>query len=217
MGKTFKLTFSLVDGQQKTVEFEVPEGEKGKSAYEYAKEGGYTGTEEDFAKKMAQDIVNSTETDPTVPEWAKKANKPSYTKGEVGLGNVDNVRQYSASNKPPYPVTSVNGKTGAVKLSANDVDAQPVGDYALKKDIPTKTSQLQNDAGYLKQHQDISHLLPKTELSTAINTALAQAKTSGEFEGPPGPPYTLTDADKQAITDSVIASLPVYQGEVVEV
>ena len=39
-----------------------------------------------------------TETDPTVPAWAKAASKPSYTKSEVGLGNVDNVKQYSASN-----------------------------------------------------------------------------------------------------------------------
>lgn len=54
------------------------------------------------------------ETDPTVPEWAKAKSKPSYTKSEVGLGNVDNVKQYSANNPPPYPVTSVNGKTGAV-------------------------------------------------------------------------------------------------------
>lgn len=36
----------------------------------------------------------------------------------VGLGNVDNVKQYSVSNPPPYPVTSVNGKTGAVTISA---------------------------------------------------------------------------------------------------
>lgn len=36
----------------------------------------------------------------------------------VGLGNVDNVKQYSASNPPPYPVTSVNGQTGAVTVSA---------------------------------------------------------------------------------------------------
>lgn len=34
----------------------------------------------------------------------------------VGLGNVDNVRQYSASNPPPYPVTSVNGNTGAIEF-----------------------------------------------------------------------------------------------------
>ena len=40
----------------------------------------------------------------------------SVTKSDVGLGNVDNVKQYSANNPPPYPVTSVNGKTGAVTI-----------------------------------------------------------------------------------------------------
>lgn len=43
-------------------------------------------------------------------------NKPTYTKSDVGLGNVDNVQQYSASNPPPYPVQSVDGKTGAVTV-----------------------------------------------------------------------------------------------------
>ena len=37
-------------------------------------------------------------------------------KSDVGLGNVDNVKQYSATNPPPYPVTSVNGKTGAITI-----------------------------------------------------------------------------------------------------
>lgn len=74
------------------------------------------------------------ETDPTVPSWAKQPTKPTYTKTEVGLGNVDNVRQYSASNPPPYPVTSVNGETGAVKVS-----------------VPTKTSELTNDSRYITQ------------------------------------------------------------------
>lgn len=37
-------------------------------------------------------------------------------KADVGLGNVDNVQQYSASNPPPYPVTSVNGQTGDVVI-----------------------------------------------------------------------------------------------------
>ena len=46
-----------------------------------------------------------------------KTGAVSITKGDVGLGNVDNVKQYSASNPPPYPVTSVNGKTGAVTVS----------------------------------------------------------------------------------------------------
>ena len=70
-------------------------------------------------------LTSYTETDPTVSAWAKEPNKPSYTKAEIGLGNVDNVKQYSDSNPPPYPVTSVNGKTGAVSLSAGDVGALP--------------------------------------------------------------------------------------------
>ena len=67
-----------------------------------------------------------------IPEWALAASKPSYTKSEVGLSNVDNVRQYSVSNPPPYPVTSVNGKTGAVTV-----------------DVPTKVSQLTNDSKFI--------------------------------------------------------------------
>ena len=55
--------------------------------------------------------------------------KPTYTKSDVGLGNVDNVQQYSTTNPPPYPVSSVNGQTGAVTLSipstAADVGAAP--------------------------------------------------------------------------------------------
>lgn len=74
------------------------------------------------------------ETDPTVPDWAKKSTKPTYTasevgarpdtwipsKSDIGLGNVDNVQQYSADNPPPYPVTSVNGQTGDVRLTIPD-------------------------------------------------------------------------------------------------
>lgn len=70
-------------------------------------------------------LTSFTEEDPTVPAWAKNPAKPTYDKAEVGLSNVDNVKQYSAENEPPYPVTSVNGKTGAVSLSASDVKARP--------------------------------------------------------------------------------------------
>nr|DAF24208.1 MAG TPA: collagen I alpha 1 [Caudoviricetes sp.] len=68
-------------------------------------------------------LQSYTESDPTVPAWAKAATKPSYSKSEVGLGNVDNVKQYSANNPPPYPVTSVNGKTGAVTVPSVNVPA----------------------------------------------------------------------------------------------
>ena len=55
----------------------------------------------------------------------------SVSKSDVGLGNVDNVKQYSASNPPPYPVTSVNGKTGAVQI---DVPTVPATTSLIKGD-----------------------------------------------------------------------------------
>lgn len=42
-------------------------------------------------------LTSFTESDPTVPAWAKQSTKPTYTKSEVGLSNVDNT---SDANKP---------------------------------------------------------------------------------------------------------------------
>ena len=43
------------------------------------------------------------------------------SKSDVGLDNVANERQYSSANPPPYPVTSVNGKTGEVTVPSVNV------------------------------------------------------------------------------------------------
>lgn len=69
-----------------------------------------------------------------------------YTKAQVGLGNVDNVKQYSASNPPPYPVTSVAGKTGAVTLAASDVGLGNVDNTSdANKPISNATQAALND------------------------------------------------------------------------
>ena len=48
-------------------------------------------------------------------------------------------------------VSSVNGKTGAVVLNAEDVGALPDD-----TPIPTKTSDLENDSGFLTEHQSLA-------------------------------------------------------------
>ena len=55
------------------------------------------------------------------------ADDVTVSKGDVGLGNVDNVKQYSKSNPPPYPVTSVDGKTGAVTTPMRKVTLTVAG------------------------------------------------------------------------------------------
>ena len=73
-------------------------GENGKSAYAYALDGGYTGTEADFIKKLAKELPTK-------------------------LSDFTNDSNFITASGAP--VQSVNGKTGAVTLSASDVGARP--------------------------------------------------------------------------------------------
>lgn len=56
-------------------------------------EGGYLYVDngKKSYKLAVESIGRTEETDPTVPAWAKAETKPTYTKEEVGLGNVDNT------------------------------------------------------------------------------------------------------------------------------
>lgn len=83
-----------------------------------------------------------------------------------------------------FAVSSVNGKTGAVVLTADDVHA--MRDDTVIPTVPDKVSAFENDAGYLTAHQDISGKLDADKLPEAVNDALAQAKASGEFDGADG-------------------------------
>ena len=54
---------------------------------------------------------------------------------------------------------------------------QDKGDYALNTAIPTKVSQLSNDAGYLTQHQDISGKANKAITLSGYGITDAYTKT----------------------------------------
>ena len=65
-----------------------------------------------YKTKLDSALTSYTEADPTVPAWAKTANKPTYTASEVGA----------------VPTTrTVNGKalSGNITLGASDVGALP--------------------------------------------------------------------------------------------
>ena len=72
-------------------------------------------------------------------------NKPSINSVTlIGNKTPADLGLYGTNNAPPYPVKSVNTKTGDVVLTASDVNALP--DTTV---IPTKTSDLTNDSGFL--------------------------------------------------------------------
>lgn len=67
------------------------------------------------------------------------------TASDIGLGNVDNVQQYSATNPPPYPVTSVNTQTGAVTLGTLvdvSADLTATADLTIEEAYCAKIGQL---------------------------------------------------------------------------
>lgn len=72
-------------------------------------------------------------------------------------------------------VTSVNGKTGTVELTAKDVGAATHEDVTSA--VKSATENLQPKGDYITQDG----------LQSATDKALAQAKASGEFDGPKGP------------------------------
>lgn len=140
----------------------------------------------------------TTESDPTVPSWAKQSSKPSYAVGEIsgaqetlvsgtniktingnsvlGSGNIS-IQEGDAnviesitfnggsvpvdSNKNAAitytaPVTSVNGNTGAVVIS-----------------VPSKVSDLTNDAGYITSY---------TETDPVFGASAAHSITSADID-----------------------------------
>lgn len=109
--------------------------------------GYVTGT---WLKTTADIALSSTPTKIAVINdgWVY-SRTPAQIKADIGLGNVDNVKQYSSTNPPPYPVTSVNGQTGAVTIDIPDSKS-----YYNKKysgTLETSGWVKQSDSLYYKQ------------------------------------------------------------------
>lgn len=92
------------------------------------------------------------------------------------------VEAYLEANPLDAPVTSVNGKTGDVELTASDVGARP--------------------SNWMPSASDVGALDSDT-LGGAVDDALAQAKASGEFDGKDGADGVGIREVKQTTTSTV--------------
>jgi lysophospholipase L1-like esterase len=127
------------------------------------------------------------------PTLGALAEKDAINKDDVGLDNVDNIKQYSAQNPPPYPVTSVNGQTGAVVLEIEGELKDELKEYIdseIEKVTPVKgvdyfdgkdgktAYQYAQDGGYMGTAEafanDINPDTMKAELNAYIATELAK-------------------------------------------
>ena len=131
-------------------------------------------------------LQSYTETDPTVPSWAKASTKPSYNKTEVGLGNVDNVKQYSANNPPVVAQASAPTDTSVVWVDTEDntLDAfQDAVDNALAQAKASGEFDGVDGKSYLSEFVTVKDYGAtgdgKTDDTKAINDALEDAGKSG--------------------------------------
>lgn len=156
-------------------------------------------------------LTSFTETDPTVPSWAKAQTKPTYTASEVGAPTVaemntaisnaiGNVHQFNVEIVQSLPITGIKEhtvyfvpKTGETNdvydeyIRINDAwemigNTQiDLSNYATKSELPVNVSELTNDAGYLTVHQDISGKADKTD--TVLLTTLSRGRTPSSTVG----------------------------------
>ena len=79
-----------------------------------------------------------------------------------------NLDSYFEKNPIEVPTVDLTGYATEeyVNNAVNNIEIPTVdlSDYAKKTDIPTKVSELDNDAGYLTQHQDLSTYALKSEI-----------------------------------------------------
>lgn len=155
---------------------------------------------------------NITETDPTVPSWAKEPTKPSYTATEVGA--------LPADTPIPSKVSDLENDLGFL---TNEVDptvpqwakqqnkpsytAQEVGALPADTAIPSKVSDLENDLHFLTAETD----------PTVPAWAKAENKPSYSFSEIGSKPsslsgYGIDDAYTKSEVDGLVSGVLHYKG-----
>lgn len=112
--------------------------------------------------------VNIVESDPTVPAWAKNATKPSYTYDEI-------------TNKPTLAAVAQSG-------SYNDLTNKPT--------VPTKTSDLTNDSGFITGYTESDPTVPSW-----AKQATKPAYAYSEISGTPSLATVATSGSYNDLTD----------------
>lgn len=158
-----------------------------------------TALEPEYNQSAGSYGVTLTEIDPTVPAWAKAANKPTYTAAEVGAMSTSHA---------------ANGVTTA-KINAWDAKSDFSGSYddlTNKPTIPNKTSELTNDSGFITSYTDekLKTYIGKNDicypvlgdLSSTASCKYVDEHFSFSYIGSPGSILSLGKSDSGAVNGS---------------
>lgn len=98
--------------------------------------------------------------------------------GYAKITDIPDVSGFATKND----ISSVESKIPSLEGYATEqwveakgylTEHQSLENYALKSEIPTKTSDLTNDSGYLTEHQSLAAYSTTTEVQSMIDTAIA--------------------------------------------
>jgi hypothetical protein len=185
-------------------------GATGKTAYAYAQDGGYTGTEEEFAAKLAQVPLVDVYTNitPTQVYEAITTSRdvfvmyPDKTFGVFGFTAFD--AQVSLNLVYSSAILTYNGMYAVVEL-IGDLNANTwqfvIQQVATINNIPTKVSQLTNDREYmtLDWYQFIAPTALKNPHALTINGTTYDGSSAVDMTEKVN---ALIDAKLSAITNA---------------
>lgn len=181
-----------VDSNHAYPRFKVGDGETLVSALPFSTDvlASYvTETELASALNETTSAINkniATIDDEVATHVAATNNPHQVTKAQVGLGNVDNVKQYSSTNPPPYPVTSVAGRTGAVTLAKGDVglgNVDNVKQYSASNPPPYPVTSVAGKTGAVQ----LNTLTFAGAVTGSYNGSANATITIPTIAGPTGP------------------------------
>ena len=142
----------------------------------------------------ARYLQSFTETDPTVPAWAKTSVKPTYTFAELlskpttiaGYGITDIPTTLPASDvyawakaatKPSYAYSEITDKPTLFSGSYADLTNKPTlfsgayADLTGKPTIPTNTNELTNGAGFITSYTETDPIWTAEKINYYTKTA----------------------------------------------
>lgn len=174
-------------------------GEDGKSAYEIWLGQGNSGSEQDFLDSLKGEKGEQGE------QGEKGADGEKGDQGEQGIQG-EKGEKGEKGDKMTYDDLSEEEKNDlASRVPEPDVD---LSEYAKKSDVPTKTSELENDSNYLSgpvTEDDLStELQEKINSSSSFNGRASEVTFDGDSVG-------LISKDVQSAIEEVNAKIDMYK------
>ena len=200
--RTFAFAFKNLKGAKGDTGSQGPQGKRGpagadgadgKSAYQYAQEGGYTGTETEFAEKLAEEQLTGTTNELT----------PTQVYNAVSVGIPVKV-QYTDSTYGLLSFTAFN-----VAESLNVIVSQTIVNY---NDVYI-LAELNGNKSDNTWGTAFTTLAQKTDIPSALpnpNALTFTGASTGTYDGSSALTINIPESDADAYTQftQVVISLP---------